>query len=59
MPFLPYIFDEPVEKAVEWTFHKTLETLYGHDAVNGIPATGQKELRLAQSKLGSKKEKEL
>ncbi|KAK0650886.1 hypothetical protein DIS24_g6332 [Lasiodiplodia hormozganensis] len=59
VPFLPYIFDEPVEKAVEWTFHKTLETLYGHDAVNGIPATGQKELRHAQSKLGSKKEKEL
>lgn len=59
VPFLPYIFDEPVEKAVEWTFHKTFETLYGHEAVAGRPATGQKELRHAESKAGAKKEKEL
>ncbi|KAH7047621.1 mitochondrial 18 KDa protein-domain-containing protein [Macrophomina phaseolina] len=59
VPFLPYIFDEPVEKAVEWTFHKTIETIYGHDAVAGRPVVGQQELRQAESKAGAKKEKEL
>lgn len=59
VPFLPYIFDEPVEKAVEWTFHKTFEALYGHEAVAGRPVIGQQELRQAESKAGAKKEKEL
>ena len=27
VPFLPFIFDEPVEHAVEWTFHKGFELL--------------------------------
>jgi hypothetical protein len=22
VPFLPFLFDKPVEEAVEWTFHK-------------------------------------
>ncbi|KAI9799379.1 MAG: hypothetical protein M1833_004079 [Piccolia ochrophora] len=27
VPFLPFIFDKPVEEAVDWTFHKAFETL--------------------------------
>ncbi|KAF2836113.1 hypothetical protein M501DRAFT_918352, partial [Patellaria atrata CBS 101060] len=33
IPFLPYAFDEPVERAVEWTFHKAFETFGGPEAV--------------------------
>ncbi|OCK93322.1 uncharacterized protein K441DRAFT_661615 [Cenococcum geophilum 1.58] len=33
VPFLPYIFDKPVEEAVEWTFHKAFETFGGPEAV--------------------------
>jgi mitochondrial fission process protein 1 len=34
VPFLPFIFDKPVEHAVEWVFHKGFETFGGADAVN-------------------------
>jgi len=30
---LPFIFDKPVEKAIEWTFHKGFEVFGGKDAV--------------------------
>ncbi|PFH60044.1 hypothetical protein XA68_11528 [Ophiocordyceps unilateralis] len=29
VPFLPRLFDKPVEQAVEWTFHKAFETFGG------------------------------
>jgi fission process protein 1 len=59
VPALPYLFDKPVEEAVEWTFHKAFETIGGPGAVRGRPTTGNKDLRLAESKAGAAKEKEL
>ncbi|KAI9933460.1 hypothetical protein ASPWEDRAFT_43276 [Aspergillus wentii DTO 134E9] len=37
VPFLPYIFDEPVGEAVEWTFRTALGTYFGEDAVRPLP----------------------
>ncbi|KAI9044256.1 mitochondrial fission process 1 family protein [Aspergillus affinis] len=39
VPFLPYIFDEPVDEAVEWTFRTALRAYAGEDAVRPLPAT--------------------
>lgn len=57
VPFLPFLFDKPVEEAVEWTFHKGFETFGGHKAVGESPSTGRE--RELESKTRSKKEKEL
>ncbi|OJJ46396.1 hypothetical protein ASPZODRAFT_1960253 [Penicilliopsis zonata CBS 506.65] len=38
VPFLPYIFDEPVEEAVEWAFHTAIRTFAGEDQVRHLPA---------------------
>lgn len=37
IPTLPYLFDEPVEKAVEWGFRSGLRALVGDDAVRPLP----------------------
>ncbi|KAI1856769.1 hypothetical protein JX265_011410 [Neoarthrinium moseri] len=48
VPTLPYLFDEPVENAVEWAFHKGF-ALYGgkdavgKDAVGNLPTTGRED----------------
>ncbi|KAF5678805.1 mitochondrial fission process 1 [Fusarium heterosporum] len=44
VPFLPKMFDEPVENAVEWAFHKGFETFGGKQAVGHAPVTGREEL---------------
>ncbi|KAF1982644.1 hypothetical protein K402DRAFT_397368 [Aulographum hederae CBS 113979] len=44
VPALPYMFDEPVEKAVEWVFHKGFEIVGGAEAV-GQQATGGKPVK--------------
>ncbi|KAF2763022.1 hypothetical protein EJ05DRAFT_471971 [Pseudovirgaria hyperparasitica] len=59
VPFLPYMFDEPVEKAVEWTFHKAFETIGGPEAVMGQPVTGRQHKGQKESEAGAAKEKEL
>ena len=59
VPFLPFLFDKPVEEAVEWTFHKTFQTLGGPDAVSHRPATGRVTEMLEESREGASKEKEL
>lgn len=41
VPFLPSIFDKPVENAVEWAFHKGFETFGGHEAVGNAPMIGR------------------
>jgi len=56
VPALPYIFDEPVEKVVEWTFHKGFELYGGKEAVGDSPSVGREKL-LGKSK--GKGEKEL
>ncbi|KAH8808995.1 mitochondrial 18 KDa protein-domain-containing protein [Xylogone sp. PMI_703] len=43
VPALPYLFDKPVEEAVEWVFHKGFETFGGHSAVGDAPATGREK----------------
>ncbi|KAK3687760.1 mitochondrial 18 KDa protein-domain-containing protein [Podospora appendiculata] len=56
VPFLPTLFDKPVENAVEWVFHKGFETFGGHAAVGDSPLIGR-EKQLSEKP--SKKEKEL
>ncbi|KAF2455033.1 mitochondrial 18 KDa protein-domain-containing protein [Lineolata rhizophorae] len=58
VPALPYIFDEPVEKAVEWTFHNGFEKWGRPAAVSGMPRTGRHEKIVHESREGSAKEKE-
>ncbi|PWY66852.1 hypothetical protein BO94DRAFT_579653 [Aspergillus sclerotioniger CBS 115572] len=41
VPFLPYIFDEPVEEAVEWAFRTGIRAYAGEDAVRPLPRTVQ------------------
>ena len=57
VPFLPYMFDEPVENAIEWTFHKAFEAIGGPDAVGHSPRFHREEkIAVDKKKL---KEKEL
>ncbi|KAG6013932.1 hypothetical protein E4U54_006109 [Claviceps lovelessii] len=44
VPFLPRLFDEPVENAVEWAFHKGFEAFGGKEYVGNAPATGREDL---------------
>ncbi|KAJ5175353.1 uncharacterized protein N7482_001230 [Penicillium canariense] len=37
VPFLPYLFDHPVETAVDWTFSTALRIYGGPDAVRPLP----------------------
>jgi fission process protein 1 len=59
VPFLPYLFDQPVESAVEWTFHKGFETFGGSEAVGNAPSTGRERQLEAKPLHEKKKEKEL
>lgn len=53
------MFDQPVETAVEWTFHKAFERIGGPQAVAHRPETGRSEVLQEQSRKGAIKEKEL
>lgn len=55
VPFLPTLFDEPVETATEWIFHKGFEAFGGKEYVGEAPTTGR-EKALVNKK---PKEKEL
>jgi len=59
VPFLPYVFDKPVEEAVEWSFHKLFETFGGPDAVAHKPETGRVTAIVEENRKGANKEKEL
>ncbi|KAK1755592.1 mitochondrial 18 KDa protein-domain-containing protein [Echria macrotheca] len=43
VPFLPKLFDKPVENAVEWVFHKGFETFGGREAVGEAPLIGREK----------------
>lgn len=43
VPLLPKMFDEPVENAVEWVFHKGFETFGGKEAVGNAPSMGREK----------------
>ncbi|ETN47236.1 uncharacterized protein HMPREF1541_01428 [Cyphellophora europaea CBS 101466] len=54
VPALPYMFDEPVEKAVEWGFYHGFKAIGGEKAVGNRPVTGRshelvKETRVAEA----------
>ena len=56
VPFLPSLFDKPVENAVEWAFHKAFSTFGGPEAVGESPAIGREKqlsIRPSSSKGGS------
>lgn len=59
VPALPFLFDKPVEHALEWVFHKGFETFGGHSAVGDAPITGREESLDRRHQRASKKEKEL
>ncbi|KAI3342760.1 mitochondrial 18 KDa protein-domain-containing protein [Ustulina deusta] len=58
VPFLPRLFDGPVENAVEWIFHKGFASYGGPTYVGDSPATGR-EASLHQRPRKDPKEKEL
>jgi fission process protein 1 len=58
VPFLPKLFDAPVENAVEWMFHKGFALYGGHAYVGNSPTTGR-EATLHQRPNKEPKEKEL
>ncbi|KAI9704860.1 MAG: hypothetical protein M1836_006640 [Candelina mexicana] len=59
VPFLPFVFDKPVEEAVEWTFHKAFATVGGNNAVGQTPTTGREQELNRQTRKAASKEKEL
>lgn len=59
VPFLPFLFDKPVEQAVEWGFHKGFETIWGPEAVRHAPVTGRIEELQDENRRATGKEKEL
>ncbi|KAL2066059.1 hypothetical protein VTL71DRAFT_2130 [Oculimacula yallundae] len=44
VPALPFLFDKPVEGAVEWIFHKGFEMVGGKEAVGNAPSTGREDI---------------
>ena len=60
MPFLPVLFDKPVEEATEWVFHKAFETFGGPDAVASKAGSGMGRVQeLVEKRKRAGKEKEL
>ncbi|KAL1303894.1 hypothetical protein AAFC00_000348 [Neodothiora populina] len=59
VPALPFMFDKPVEHAVEWIFHKGFEMVGGPEAVGNRPETGRSHLLQQENIAGAQKEKEL
>lgn len=53
------MFDQPVEAAVEWSFHKAFERIGGPEAVAHRPETGRSDILQEQSQNRATKEKEL
>ncbi|KAK2623527.1 hypothetical protein QTJ16_007081 [Diplocarpon rosae] len=49
IPALPFIFDKPVEEAVEWIFHKGFSVVGGKEAVGDAPSIGREGILERQS----------
>ncbi|KIW19911.1 hypothetical protein PV08_00486 [Exophiala spinifera] len=58
VPALPYLFDKPVEEAVEWTFYQAFRAIGGEKAVGDRHSVGRQDARKAEAKL-LKEKKEL
>jgi mitochondrial fission process protein 1 len=59
VPALPYLFDEPVEHIVDWTFHQAFRAIGGPGAVREKPTSPTELLQDAKKKASAVKEKEL
>jgi fission process protein 1 len=59
VPALPFLFDKPVEEAVEWVFHKGFEAVGGKEAVGDAPSVGREQILEQKQRAAVKKEKEL
>ncbi|TID23628.1 Leucine aminopeptidase 1 [Venturia nashicola] len=57
VPALPYLFDEPVEHAVDWTFHTAFKAIGGPNAVREKPATPTELIHEAKQKAVEVKDK--
>ncbi|RVX68577.1 hypothetical protein B0A52_07004 [Exophiala mesophila] len=55
VPALPYIFDEPVEAAVEWSFYQAFKAIGGENAVGQRHSTGREHELQAEAKLAKAK----
>ncbi|KYK59085.1 Mitochondrial 18kDa protein [Drechmeria coniospora] len=44
VPFLPAVFDKPVEEAIEWAFHKGFSAAGGKSYVGDAPTIGREDL---------------
>jgi fission process protein 1 len=54
---LPYLFDEPVEHVVDWTFHQAFRAIGGPNAVREKPASPTELLQEAKNKAVEAKDK--
>jgi fission process protein 1 len=59
VPFLPYLFDKPVEEAVEWTFYNAFALVGGAKACGEHGSTGRKEFFKEEFKKAKDKGKEV
>jgi len=55
VPALPYLFDKPVEEAVEWTFYTAFRTIGGENAVGKRPHVGRNEALQVEAKMAQEK----
>ena len=59
VPALPYLFDEPVETAVEYVFHEGFKLAGGQEAVGDARAVGREKELGQYNRKAAKGEKEL
>ncbi|EXJ80958.1 hypothetical protein A1O3_07246 [Capronia epimyces CBS 606.96] len=59
VPSLPYLFDKPVEEAVEWTFYHAFRAVGGEKAVGDKHSTGREAAMQADARAVAKANKEL
>jgi len=55
VPALPYLFDKPVEEAVEWTFYNAFRAVGGENAVGKRPHVGRSEALQVETKIVQEK----
>lgn len=59
VPFLPFVFDKPVEEAVEWVFYQGFRLVGGEEAVKGSPAVGRERVLQKENTVGRGREKKV